>query len=105
MSLYTTGTQITLPFGTVWPGVVDPSLVKLMDIAYPGGPAINMADYSAEGMPHVEVGGEATDDTRKITKLGDENAFDNNETLVKYMHKPDDWITNRKLLSTRDWRT
>ena len=103
MSLYTDGTQITLPYGTVWPGVVDPTLVKLMDIAYPGGPAINMIDYAAEGIPHIEMGGEAPE-PKKITKLGDETHFDNNETLVKYMHKPEDWITNRKLLSVRDWR-
>ena len=103
MSLYTDGTQITLPVGTVWPGVVDPTLVKLMDIAYPGGPAINMQDYSDEGIPHIEIGGEARD-ARKITKLGDEHHFDNNETLVKYMHKPEDYISNRKVLSTRDWR-
>ena len=102
MSLYTDGTQITLPFGTVWPGVVDPTLVKSMDIAFPGGPPINMSDYSSERVPHVEMAS-ATDD-RIITKLGDEHAFDNNETLVKHMTKPEDWISNRKLLSTRDWR-
>ena len=104
MSLYTDGTQITLPFATVWPGVVDPSLVKLMDIAYPGGPEIHMEDYSSEGIPHIEMAGESTD-AQKITKLGDENHFDNNEILVKYMTKPEDWITNRKLMSQRDWRT
>ena len=103
MSLYTDGTQITLPFGTVLPGVVDPTLVKLMDIAYPGGPPINMMDYSSEGIPHIEMRGEARDD-RTITKLGDEHAFDNDEILVQHMSKPTDWITNRKLLSTRDWR-
>ena len=67
MSLYTDGTQTTLPYGTVWPGVVDPTLVKLMDIAYPGGPAINMIDYAAEGIPHIEMGGEAPE-PKKITK-------------------------------------
>ena len=103
MSLYTDGTQITIPFAHVVPGQVDPSLFKAADIAYYNGPRINLANYAGEGtMPVVRMMSGAS--YPKMAKLGDAVHFDNNETLSKHLYSADDSISNKKLLSVRDWR-
>ena len=102
MSLYTDGTQITIPYGSVVPGDVDPSLYKAADIAYYNGPIINLANYAGEGtMPVVRM---MSGKNYPMAKLGDSVHFDNNETLSKHLYSAKDTISNKKLLSVRDWR-
>lgn len=105
MSLYQDGTQITIPSAWPVPGRVDPTLVKLNDVAVPGGPSIDLADYAdASTEPQLEI------PTRKLgkfptgMKLGDAVHFDENNTL-KHLIKPGiQNIPTSTLLSTRDWR-
>ena len=106
MSLLTDGTGIYIPKGTIWPGVVDPKLWKLMDIAIPGGRKINLSDYGDEdAMISLPNRGEARDPLRFLSKLGDSHLFENNHTISSHIYDPEkESIPNTKLLSVRDWR-
>ena len=106
MSFHTDGTHVYLPSGTVWPGVVDPTLRKAYDVAIPGGKRINLADYGTDdawlSMPNQ---GEPTDQSRFASKLGDSHLFENDRILSKHMYNPkEESVPNTKHLSVRDWR-
>jgi hypothetical protein len=106
MSLLTDGTGIFQPIGTIWPGVVDPKLWKLKDVALPGGKRIFLADYGeSDALISLPNRGEARDPLRLLSKLGDSHLFENDYSISKHLYNPkEESIPNTKLLSVRDWR-
>ena len=90
MSLYTTGLEITIPYGTVVPGVVDPTIRKSEDVAIPGGEPINMQDYAANPTEPVltqqQIGVQLHH--KPLLKLGDSVHFDNDDPANKALIQP-----------------
>ena len=85
MSLYHDGTQITIPFATVVPGLIDPTLRKLEDVAVPGGRPINMSDYAANPSEPVltqqQVGIQLQQ--KPLLQLGDSLHYDDDKDPAK----------------------
>ena len=85
MSLYSNGIRDDIISATVVPGVIDPSLHKLEDVAIPGGPRINMQDYAANPSEPVltqqQVGVQLQH--KPLLKLGDSLHFDNDKSVGK----------------------
>ena len=106
MSLHTDGTHVYLASGTIWPGVIDPTLAKAYDVAVPHGIKINLAEHGEEDSPvMLPHRGTARDARMLASKLGDSHIFENNRVLTKHLYNPDEEsIPNTKLLSVRDWR-
>lgn len=109
MSLYQDGTQITIPFATVVPGVIDPTLTKLKDVAIPGGRRINMQDYAAISTEPVlerqQVGTQIQE--KPLMKLGDGLHFDLDKDQAKHAPikpKIQDIDTIPQTKTIRDWR-
>ena len=78
MSLYSSGIITDLPTATVVPGLLDPRIFKLEDVAVPGGRKINMADYAADPAQPVleqrQVG--VKTEEHPLKQLGDSIHFD-----------------------------
>ena len=104
MSLYTDGTHVTLPTAWPIPGKIDPTLTKLYDVAIPGGPPINLDDYTS---PEEVEQPQAQQVQRQPIELGDNHIMNANPALQqKHVTIPtkDYSIPTKRLLAVRDWR-
>ena len=106
MSFLTDGTHTAenLPSAHVYPGEVDTTLRKSYDCYYPSGPPVTLPDHDA-ALVSLPQKGESFDDRIPFNRLGDDFMFKNNNLLTKHLYNAaTDNISNKKLLSVRNWR-
>ncbi len=109
MSFYTDGNaEQQLNPGTIYPGNIDPTLIKGPDVHYFAGPKIVLSEHMP-GMQLVSLPQMNAQQMllrkRPIMPLGDNVIHSSNEILTGHLYNQvKDSVPTASLMSVRDWR-